>query len=61
MDVTASFKQIKSRLPNEGFNPGTVKDPLYFIDPEKCCYIRLIKKVYKNIQSGVYLFNGSAL
>ena len=55
-DATTSFKQVKSRLQNEGFNPETVKDPLYFLDQEKCRYIRLTKKVYQNIQAGVYRF-----
>lgn len=55
-DATTSFKQVKSRLQNEGFNPEKVKDPLYFLEPDKCRYIRLTKKTYLNIQDGVYRF-----
>lgn len=55
-DATSSFKQVKSKLQNDGFNPESVKDPLYFLEPEKCKYIRLTKKIYINIQHGVYRF-----
>lgn len=55
-DATTSFKQVKSRLQNEGFNPEIVKDTLYFLEPEKCRYIKLTKKIYQNIQSGMYRF-----
>lgn len=55
-DATTSFKQVKSRLQNEGFNPEKIKDPLYFLDPKKKKYIKLTKKVYDDVQNGVYRF-----
>ncbi len=56
MDATASFKQIKSNLQKDGFNPGVIKDPLYFLNPEKCKYIKITKNIYDDIEKGVYRF-----
>lgn len=55
-DATTSFKQVKSHLQNEGFDPQKVKDPLYFFDPVKLKYIKLTPKVYADIQKGTYRF-----
>jgi hypothetical protein len=55
-DATTSFKQIKSYLQNEGFDPQKIKDPLYFFDPVKEKYIKLTSKIYMDIQKGVYRF-----
>ncbi|HPX91627.1 MAG: Long-chain-fatty-acid--CoA ligase FadD17 [Spirochaetes bacterium ADurb.Bin218] len=55
-DATTSFKQIKSHLQKEGFDPKIIKDPLYFLDPVKLKYIKLNQKVYEDIQSGKYRF-----
>jgi len=54
IDATSSFKQIKSNLQDEGFNPSVIKDPLYFLDPEKCRYVKLTPKVYNDIENGLY-------
>lgn len=56
IDATSSFKQIKAHLQKEGFNPEIIKDPLYFLDPEKCKYIKITKKVFDDIEKGVYRF-----
>jgi len=55
-DATTSFKQVKSHLQNEGFDPQKIKDPLYFFEPSKEKYIKLTPKVYADIQKGVYRF-----
>jgi len=55
-DVTTSFKQVKSNLQRDGFNPALIKDPLYFLDPGKLKYIKISKKVYDDIEKGVYRF-----
>lgn len=55
-DATTSFKQVKSHLQKEGFDPGIIKDPMYFFDPVKEKYIKLTDKVYTDIQKGVYRF-----
>ncbi len=55
-DATTSFKQVKSHLQKDGFDPGIIKDPLYFFDPTKEKYMKLTSKVYSDIQKGVYRF-----
>ncbi len=55
-DATSSFKQIKNALQEEGFNPAGIKDPLYFLKPDKNRYMRLNKKIYDEIQTGTYRF-----
>lgn len=56
IDATSSFKQVKSNLQKDGFNPDLIKDPLYFLDSEKCSYIELTKSVHDDIERGVYRF-----
>ncbi|XP_052556974.1 long-chain fatty acid transport protein 6 isoform X3 [Tympanuchus pallidicinctus] len=52
MEMTGTFKQQKFRLVDEGFNPSTITDPLYFLDNSKQTYILLTKAVYERILSG---------
>ncbi|BFZ01882.1 hypothetical protein BsWGS_04921 [Bradybaena similaris] len=42
--VTATFKQQKVQLMNEGYDLNKVKDPVYFLDIEKATYSRLTDK-----------------
>jgi len=49
VDSTNSFKQVKTQLQNEGFNPNLVKDPLYFLDPRQQSYIALQPDTYDAI------------
>ena len=55
-DATTSFKQLKTGLQNDGFNPSTIKDTLYFLDPRKWRYVKLTKTVYDEVQSGKVKF-----
>ncbi len=55
-DATTSFKQLKTALQKEGFDPDVIKDPLYFLDPKKCQYVKLTKLLYNEIQSGKIKF-----
>jgi len=55
-DATSSFKQIKTELQEDGFDPSIIKDPLYFLNPEKEKYIKLSKKVFEEIHNGIYKF-----
>ncbi len=55
-DATSSFKQMKTGLQEDGFDPSKIKDPLYFLSPEKEKYIKLTKKIFEEIQNGVYKF-----
>ncbi|KAL7870151.1 hypothetical protein SRHO_G00076480 [Serrasalmus rhombeus] len=38
LDVTSTFKQVKVRLVEEGFNPSAIRDPLYFLEDRKRTY-----------------------
>lgn len=49
IDATNSFKQLKTQLQNEGFDPSLVKDQLYFLDPEKWEYVPLTAEIYGKI------------
>ncbi len=55
-DVTTSFKQIKTRLKKEGFDPAIISDDLYFLDPVKKEYVSLSPKLFENIQNGEIRF-----
>ncbi|KAF1568135.1 UNVERIFIED_CONTAM: Long-chain fatty acid transport protein 6, partial [Eudyptes pachyrhynchus] len=52
MEMTGTFKQQKFRLVDEGFNPSTITDPLYFLDNSKKAYVLLTEEVHEMILSG---------
>ncbi|XP_076140491.1 long-chain fatty acid transport protein 6 isoform X1 [Alosa pseudoharengus] len=52
IDVTETFKQQKGKLVQEGFNPETVQDPLYFLDSSQKDYMPLTQAVFDDILSG---------
>ncbi|NXD29160.1 S27A6 protein, partial [Spelaeornis formosus] len=52
MEMTETFKQQKFRLVDEGFNPSTITDPLYFLDNSKKAYVLLNKELHEIILSG---------
>lgn len=41
----------KVRLVEEGFDPAHIKDPLYFLDPEKKTYVALTEEIHRAIVS----------
>lgn len=49
--MTGTFKMKKVKLVEEGFNPAHIKDPLYFLDPEKKTYVPLTEKIYRAVVS----------
>nr|XP_046251423.1 hsFATP2a_ACSVL_like domain-containing protein [Scatophagus argus] len=51
LEMTGTYKMKKVRLVEEGFNPAHVKDPLYFLDPEKRMYVPLTEEIYRAIAS----------
>ena len=51
IEVTGTFKYRKMDLVADGFDPGKVKDPLFYKDPAKG-YQKLSKAVFNKIQSG---------
>lgn len=56
-EMTATFKQVKTRLKQEGFDPAeTGNDPLYFLDPQSGRYTPLTPDLYTAIQAGRFRF-----
>nr|XP_020474497.1 very long-chain acyl-CoA synthetase-like isoform X2 [Monopterus albus] len=52
LDVTETFKQLKVKLVQEGFNLDITQDPLYFLDISQKDYIPLTVSIYQDIVSG---------
>ncbi len=52
LDVTSTFKQKKVDLVREGFDPATIKDPIYFNDPAAKAFVRIDAALYQRIESG---------
>ncbi len=52
MEITGTFKLRKVELVKEGFDPGTVDDPLYVFDSETERYVLLDADRYDDIVSG---------
>ena len=59
IDATNSFKQVKTQLQREGFDPNVIKDPLYFLHPEKNVYVELTPELYEKIVSHEIKFSNS--
>ncbi len=55
-DATATFKQVKTNLKDEGFNPDEINDSIYFLKPDGKSYVELTRPVYEKIQSGEIRF-----
>ncbi|XP_075064273.1 long-chain fatty acid transport protein 2-like [Mixophyes fleayi] len=49
MEVTGTYKQRKVELVKEGFNPLTIKDPLYFLDEANTRYRPMDSQTYNAI------------
>ncbi|KAG8177006.1 hypothetical protein JTE90_006950 [Oedothorax gibbosus] len=52
LEATGTFKLKKVDLQKEGFNPSTIKDPLYYLNKKLGGYVSLDDEAYKNICSG---------
>ncbi|KAK7912429.1 hypothetical protein WMY93_012640 [Mugilogobius chulae] len=51
MDVTATYKQTKGKLVEEGFDPAIVKEPMFFLDDKKG-YVPMTQDIYDSIVKG---------
>ncbi|XP_070762784.1 long-chain fatty acid transport protein 2 isoform X2 [Enoplosus armatus] len=51
LEMTGTFKMKKVKLVEEGFDPAHIKDPLYFLDPEKKMYVPLTEEIYRAVAS----------
>ncbi|KAK2853806.1 hypothetical protein Q5P01_006467 [Channa striata] len=49
--VTGTFKQMKMKLAEEGFNPVIIKDPLFFLDDNKG-YVPMTQEIFNSIADG---------
>jgi fatty-acyl-CoA synthase len=52
IDVTTTFKQKKTDLVKQGFDPRTVSDPIFFSDPQRKAFVRVDPALYERINSG---------
>ncbi|XP_054475176.1 long-chain fatty acid transport protein 2-like [Anoplopoma fimbria] len=52
MVVTGTFKHLKGKLVEEGFNPNLITDPLYFLDEKDKNYVPLTVDIFNSITSG---------
>ncbi|MGN6515832.1 MAG: long-chain-acyl-CoA synthetase [Rhizomicrobium sp.] len=52
MEITGTFKQRKVELVKEGFDPGAIAEPLYWLDPSSYRYEPLDGARYADIVSG---------
>ncbi|MBN3271673.1 S27A2 synthetase, partial [Polyodon spathula] len=51
LEVTGTFKLVKFKLAEEGFNPAVVQDPLYFLDENEKMYVPMTQEIYNSIIS----------
>jgi fatty-acyl-CoA synthase len=51
-DATSTFKQRKTDLVHQGFDPAATTDDLYFLHPELQTYVRLTPALYGQICDG---------
>lgn len=47
-----TFKMKKTDLQQDGFNPGIIKDKLYYLDTKNGQYVALTEEIYDKINSG---------
>jgi fatty-acyl-CoA synthase len=52
LDVTATFKQKKSDLVRDGFDPVATRDVIYFADPAQKRFVRVDRPLFGRIRSG---------
>nr|XP_057943970.1 long-chain fatty acid transport protein 2-like [Doryrhamphus excisus] len=52
LDVTVTFKTVKTKLVKEGFDPTTIKDPLYFLNDKEKKYIPFTIDLFHALMSG---------
>jgi acyl-CoA synthetase (AMP-forming)/AMP-acid ligase II len=52
LETTGTFKLKKGELTKEGFDPGSVRDPIFFRDPRKNSYVPLTPEVFEQLKAG---------
>ena len=54
IEMTTTFKLPKTALAKESFIPDKVKDPLFILDANKNCYVKLDSNTYNDLISGKF-------
>ncbi|XP_024596658.1 bile acyl-CoA synthetase isoform X2 [Neophocaena asiaeorientalis asiaeorientalis] len=54
LEITSTFKLVKSRLVREGFNVGIVADPLYLLDNQARAFRPLTPDIYRAVCEGAW-------
>lgn len=49
--VTGTFKQMKVKLAEEGFNPGNIRDHLFYLEDGKG-YVPMTQEIFSSIAEG---------
>ncbi|XP_063157047.1 long-chain fatty acid transport protein 2-like [Candoia aspera] len=49
LEITGTFKQCKSQLVRDGFNPATINEPLFFRDDSEKNYVPMTEEIYHSI------------
>ncbi|XP_041794961.1 very long-chain acyl-CoA synthetase-like [Chelmon rostratus] len=52
IDVTGTFKHLKVKLVEEGFDPNQIADPLFFRDEKDKNYVPLTLDIFDSVRSG---------
>ncbi|XP_053479784.1 solute carrier family 27 member 2a [Ictalurus furcatus] len=52
LDTTGTYKQMKMKLSEEGFDPGAIQDKLYFLDDRKKTYVTMTEDIFNSISNG---------
>ena len=53
VEMTGTFKQMKVRLVEEGFDPAGITDPLYILQERNQSYTPLTGQIYGSIVAGI--------
>lgn len=52
IDTTGTYKYLKAKLTEEGFNPAGIKEPLFVLDETMKSYRTLTQETYESILEG---------
>ncbi|XP_067358411.1 long-chain fatty acid transport protein 2-like isoform X2 [Channa argus] len=52
LDITGTFKHLKVKLMEEGFNPNQIPDPLYFLSEKEKNYVPLTLEIFNSLITG---------
>jgi fatty-acyl-CoA synthase len=52
IEATATFKQSKTTLRREGYNPGSTSDPIFFHNSKEQAFVRLDPALFEQINAG---------